>query len=68
MRNIAESTRGIEEGKVVNGVVWYRSTNLSYKVVAGKNFQTLIVYGNLTIDTDIPTTRGIIVLKDTEGK
>lgn len=64
VKNITTLTTNVDPEKIVGGVVYYKKSIRLSQVEAG--YKTLIVYGNLTIDQDITSTRGIIVLKNGE--
>ena len=54
--NIANLTRGVADGNIVNGVVQYHR-DVRYSSLADKSFSTLIVYGTLIIDQNIDTLK-----------
>lgn len=64
-------TRGVTTGKMVNGIL-YIEGNIVYSAITSTGFKTLVVRGNLTIDTDISNSgstdgKGIIVLANSAG-
>lgn len=71
LQKVALLTRGVANDTIVNGIL-YREGDVSYDTVKTRNFQTLVVRGNLTIDTNIGNTtttdgKGIIVLANSAG-
>ena len=64
--NIANLTRGVADGNIVNGVVQYHR-DVRYSSLADKSFSTLIVYGTLIIDQNIDTLKWLIIMKDASG-
>lgn len=65
-KNIANKTRNIKEGELVDGIVWYEKQGMRISSI-DKNTKTVVVYGDLIIDSDIPETLGIIVMKNKNG-
>ena len=67
MKNVALLTRNLTSGQSTNQV-YYATNDVTYATVSNKIPDTLIIRGgNLTIDKDITTPIGIIVLKDDAG-
>ncbi len=56
-QNVTELTRSLTTGQVVNNVVYFRDSSLRYSTIASLDFKTIIVYGNLIIDQNIPSTK-----------
>ena len=63
-QNVANVTRGIPTWKVTNRVLYYKDVNPVRYSTLDTSFDTLIVDGwDVILDTDIPTSKWIIVLK-----
>lgn len=64
--NIATLTRWVPDGTVVNGIIQFNQ-DVRYSSFANKDFSTIIVHGNLIVDSDISALKWIIVMKDSNG-